>query len=80
MSMMSDDDVRELLRTRAQPFALRKNSTGFTEWCRCYGIHKAHASDFMQGRRKHPPADVLNALHLYRCYTKRDPSKKRTKP
>lgn len=77
---MTADDVRELLRERSKPFALRKKSTGFTEFCRCYGVNKTHASDFMLGKKQNPPADLLAALHLYRCYTKRDPSKKRVKP
>lgn len=60
---MTEDAVRELVKQRAQRYALNKGSTGFTEWCRRKGVNKGHASDFMHGK-KAPCSDLLKALGL----------------
>lgn len=60
---MTEDDVRELLRERAAPFAKRARSTGVAGWCEHHGIDRGHASEFLNARRS-PRTSILDALGL----------------
>jgi len=67
---MSEDQVRDLLRRRAKPFAKRKGSTGVTAWCSHHGVTNTHVSEFMNGKRA-PATDMLDALGLVHSYSRK---------
>lgn len=66
---MTEDQVRQMLRVAAGPYATRKNSSGINAFCADHGINKGHASEFMNGKRG-PGSDLLAALGLERTYSR----------
>jgi hypothetical protein len=72
--MLSENDIRELVRLRAKQYAVtkkgapRKGSTGITNWCRVHSVSKSHASLFMRGKSG-PCQDLLDAIGVVKCFT-----------
>lgn len=70
--MLTDADVRELARVRFKKYAVtrrgipRKGSSGMTNFCNKHDLNKSHVSLFMKGAKEAPPADLVEALGLFR--------------
>jgi hypothetical protein len=61
--MMEPDHVRKLLLRRAKGFSRYKGNSGVGAWCKAHNVSRAHASEFLNGKRL-PTTDLLNALGL----------------
>jgi hypothetical protein len=59
---MTLEQVRKLLRRKMKPYR-GSHGEGIRPWSKAHGIHPAHVSEFLNGKRA-PGADILSALGL----------------
>lgn len=62
----SQDDLRALVRDRAEEYRGKGKRSGITTWALAHGISKSRISDFMAGKRDANPA-ILSALGARRA-------------